>query len=152
MRSSLTAAAIATTMLSPPALADDIDIVRALYAEFLSDPTETKEARYFEYFSPTVVSIPTLRGGEDAQSMLDTIAFLGEVIPDLKWEVEEIIELGDGRFMVRSLLRGTPVSPFLGVAPGRPFEATSFDIVTVRDRRISRIYPLARTAPAPARN
>ena len=75
--------------------------------------------------------------------MLNTIAFLGQVVPDLTWTPEEIIEL-DGRFVVRGTARGTPVGPFLGVDPatGNAFEIMSIDIVTVDAGLITHIYHL----------
>lgn len=144
MKQTLAASVLAATMAAGPGLAGDIDTVRAFYTEILTDPAGTTEERYYEVFSPDVVSIPTPPGGEGAQGMLDTIAFLGQVVPDLEWEPQEIIDLGDGRFVVRSLFRGTPVGPFFGVDPatGRSFEAMSIDIVTVEDGRITLTYHL----------
>ncbi|MCU4653253.1 ester cyclase [Roseibacterium sp. SDUM158016] len=144
MRKTVATLAIACATLAGPALAGDIDTVRAFYADILSDPSGTTEERYFELFSPDVVSIPTPPGGEGAQGMLNTIAYLGQVVPDLTWEPQEIIETGDNRFVVRGLARGTPVGPFFGVDPatGRSFEIMSIDIVTVEDGRIAHVYHL----------
>ena len=144
MKQILTAAAIASAALIGPAFADDMDTVRAFYAEVLTDPSGTTSERYYELFSPDVVSIPTPPGGAGAQGMLNTIAFLGQVVPDLVWNVEEIIPTEDGRFVVRGMFSGTPVGPFFGVDPatGKRFEAMSIDIVTVNDGRISHIYHL----------
>lgn len=144
MKKTLIAAAFATAILTGPALADEIDTVRAFYSDILTDPSRTTQERYFEVFSPDVVSIPPPPGGAGAQGMLNTIAFLGQVVPDLTWEPQEIIDLGDGRFVVRSLFRGTPVGPFFGVDPatGKSFEAMSIDIVTVEDGRITLTYHL----------
>lgn len=138
------AAALTAAALAAPALADDIDTVRAFYSDILTDPAGTTADRFFELFSPNVVSIPTPPGGEGAQGMLNTIAFLGQVVPDLTWQPQEIIDLGDGRFVVHSLFRGTPVGPFFGVEPatGKSFEAMSIDIVTVEDGRITLTYHL----------
>ena len=127
------AAAMAATMIAGAAVADDIDTVRAFYADILTDPAETTAERYFELFSPDVVSIPTPPGGEGAQGMLNTVAFLGQVVPDLTWVPQEIIETDDNRFVVRGRATGTPVGPFFGVDPatGKRFEIMSIDIVTV---------------------
>lgn len=142
MNKTLTALSIATATLAGPVLADDIETVRAFYSEILTDPAGTTTERFFEVFSSDVVSIPTPPGGEGAQGMLNTFAFLGQAVPDLEWEPQEIIELGDGRFVVRSLFRGTPVGPFFGVDPatGNSFEAMSIDIVTVEDGLITQTY------------
>ena len=144
MKKTLTAFALAAATLAGPALADDIDTVRAFYADILSDPAGTTEERYYELFSPDVVSIPVPPGGEGAQGMLNTIAFLGQIVPDLSWEPQEIIETGDNRFVVRGLATGTPVGPFFGVDPatGKSFEIMSIDIVTVEDGLIRHIYHL----------
>lgn len=144
MKRTLTAAAVAMATLAGPALADDIDTVRAFYSDILTDPANSTSERYFELFSPELVSIPTPPGGEGAQGMLNTVAFLGQVVPDLAWEPQEIIEVGDGRFVVRGQFRGTPVGPFLGVDPatGKSFEAMSIDILTVEEGLITHIYHL----------
>ncbi|MEM9757416.1 MAG: ester cyclase [Pseudomonadota bacterium] len=144
MKKVLISAAIAASAVAGMANADDIDTVRAFYSDILTDPAGTTEARYYELFSPQVVSIPAPPGGEGAQGMLNTIAFLGQVVPDLEWEPQEVIDLQDGRFVVRSHFRGTPVGPFFGVDPatGRSFEAMSIDIVTVEDGLITHIYHL----------
>lgn len=144
MKQTLTAAVIAAASLASPALASDIDTVRAFYTDILTDPAGTTSERYYELFSPEVVSIPTPPGGEGAQGMLNTVAFLGQVVPDLTWTPEEIIPTDDSRYIVRGTFTGTPVGPFFGVDPatGKGFEAMSIDIVTVGDGRITHIYHL----------
>ena len=122
--------------------ARDEDTVRAFYTDVLTAPAETTEERYYELFSPEVVSIPTPPGGPGAQGMLNTIAFLGQVVPDLSWEPNEIIALDDGRFVVRGLATGTPVGPFFGVEPptGRRFEIMSIDILTLDAGKVVHVY------------
>lgn len=144
MKKALSALSVAAATLTGAAFADDADTVRAFYTDILTDPAETTSARYFEIFSPDVVSIPTPPGGEGAQGMLNTVAFLGQTVPDLEWNPQEIINLNDGRFVVRSLFSGTPIGPFLGVDPvtGKSFEAMSIDILTVTDGRITHVYHL----------
>ena len=114
MKKILLSAAVAASAVAGPASASDVDIVRAFYTDILTDPAGTTAERYYEVFSPDVVSIPTPPGGAGAQGMLNTIAFLGQVVPDLEWDPQEIVDLGDGRFVVRSLFRGMPVGPFFG--------------------------------------
>ena len=122
----------------------DEKTVRAFYSDVLSAPAETTDARYYELFSPAVVSIPTPPGGPGAQGMLNTIAFLGQTVPDLNWEPQEIIALDDGRFVVRGLATGTPVAPFFGVEPptGRRFEIMSIDILTLEAGKVTHVYHL----------
>lgn len=143
LKHTLASAAIAASTFVGPVGAADIDTVRAFYTDILSTPADTTEARYYELFSPDVVSIPTPPGGPGAQGMLNTVAFLAQVVPDLTWAADEILEV-DGRFVVRGTARGTPVGPFFGVDPatGRSFEIMSIDIVTVEDGLITHIYHL----------
>ena len=143
MRMTLISAVAATLTMVGSAFANDIDTVRAFYSEILTNPSESTETRYYELFARDVVSIPTPPGGPGAQGMINTVAFLGQVVPDLKWTPDEIIE-HDGRFIVRGTATGTPIGPFLGVAPatGKSFEIMSIDIVTVKDGLISHIYHL----------
>lgn len=138
----LAAATVATPILATPVLANDLSTVRAFYTDILTDPAGTTSERFFELFSPDVVSVPTPPGGEGAQGMLNTFAFLGQVVPDLVWEPQDIIDVGDGRFVVRSLFRGTPVGPFFGVDPatGKSFESMSIDIITVEGGLITQTY------------
>ncbi len=144
MKTPLISAAIAASALVGPAGAGDIDTVRAFYSDILTSPADATEERYYELFSPEVVSVPTPPGGPGAKGMLNTIAYLGQVVPDLTWVPEEIIPLEDGRFVVRGTATGTPVGPFFGVDPatGKRFEIMSIDIVTVREGRIAHVYHL----------
>ena len=143
MKKAILSAAVATAATIGSATAGDIDTVRAFYSDILTAPAETTDTRYYELFSKDVVSIPTPPGGPGAQGMLNTIAFLGQVVPDLEWKTNEIIPL-DGRFVVRGTATGTPVGPFFGVDPatGKSFEIMSIDIVTVEEGLITHIYHL----------
>ena len=143
MKPTLLAAALAAGTASF-AWADDLETVRAFYADVLTAPAQTTEARYYELFSPDIVSIPTPPGGPGAQGMLNTIAYLGQVVPDLTWEPQEIIEIDGSRFVVRGQARGTPVGPFFGVEPatGKSFDIMSIDIVSIEGGKITHIYHL----------
>ena len=63
MKKTLSAVAVAAATLAGPALADDAGTVRAFYSDILTDPAGTTAERYYELFSPDVVSIPTPPGG-----------------------------------------------------------------------------------------
>nr|MDJ1015809.1 ester cyclase [Paracoccaceae bacterium] len=131
------------TLAGAPA-ASDMDTVRSFYSDILSAPAETTAERYYELFSPDVVSIPTPPAGPGAQGMLNTVAYLGQVVPDLSWMPEEVIPVSGGRFVVRGTATGTPIGPFFGVDPatGNSFEIMSIDIVTVEAGLITHIYHL----------
>ena len=68
------------------------------------------------------------------------IAGFSKAIPDLKWEIKEILVAGD-RVIVRGEASGTPAVPFMGVPHGgKSFKVMSIDIHTVRDGKLVRAY------------
>ncbi|MDB5802248.1 MAG: hypothetical protein JWL63_3187 [Rhodocyclales bacterium] len=72
----------------------------------------------------------------------------GVAIPDLKWEIKEVLVVGD-RAIVRSEASGTPVAQGAGLNPtGKAFRVMAIDIQTIRDGKISRSYHLEDWAAA----
>lgn len=132
-----TALALVTAL---PALADDLDVVKSFYADLLTTPADVTPELVRSVVAEDWESTPTPRGGPGAQGMYDTLKGFGAVIPDLTWEPQEILQDGD-TYIVRSIARGTPTAPFLGVDPnGKSFEIMSIDIHTVVDGRLQRSY------------
>ena len=70
-------------------------------------------------------------------------------MPDLTWEVKELIALEYGRFVVRGVAAGTPIGPFLGVEKptGRSFSVMSIDILTLAEGKIVRNHLQDWTSP-----
>ena len=132
---------IAAMTFSVNALAADIDVVKAFYTELLSQPTRADlEDATAKVITEKWVSIPTPRGGPDRAGFVKSLQGFGAVIPDLKWEPQEILQDGD-RYIVRSIATGTPVKPFFGVEPtGKSFEIMSIDIHTVENGLITTSY------------
>jgi predicted ester cyclase len=61
----------------------------------------------------------------------------GKVIPDLAWDVKEVLVDGD-RIVVRSEASGTPVGELFGVPPaGKGFRIMTIDIHTVKDGKLA---------------
>jgi predicted ester cyclase len=64
----------------------------------------------------------------------------GETIPDLKWEIKELIVAGN-EVIVRGEASGTPVAPLYDVQPtGKGFKIMSIDIHTIDGGKIVRSY------------
>ena len=62
------------------------------------------------------------------------------VVPNSRWEERDLLVAGD-KVIVRGQETGTPVLPFLGVAPaGRSFSVMTIDIHEVREGRVARTY------------
>ncbi|MBL8386070.1 MAG: ester cyclase [Burkholderiales bacterium] len=74
------------------------------------------------------------------EKVAPAIAGFSRAIPDLKWEIKEILVAGD-RIVVRGEASGTPAGPFMGVPHGgRSFRVMSIDIHTVRDGKLTRAH------------
>ena len=60
----------------------------------------------------------------------------GKLIPDLTWDVKEVLVAGD-RVIVRSEASGTPQGPFFGVPlGGKSFQIMTIDVHTVSDGKL----------------
>lgn len=119
----------------------DLDVVKAFYSTLLTSPADATEEKLYAVFAPDAVSTPTPPGGPGTEGILKTLQVFGQVVPDLRWEPDEILQAGN-RYTVSSTFSGTPVGPFLGVEPatGKSFEAMSIDILTVENGRVTQTY------------
>jgi len=69
-----------------------------------------------------------------------TITAVEKAVPDLKWEIKEVLLSGD-RVIVRGEASGTPVATFLGTPPaGASFRIMSIDVHTIDGGKITRSY------------
>ncbi len=131
------------------AVAGDMDAVRGFYDELLSQPNRTDlDQAAAKVITENWVSIPTPRGGPDREGFVKTLQGFGATIPDLKWEIQEILQDGN-RFVVRSIATGTPVAPMFGIEPtGKSFEIMTIDIHTVENGLITNSYHVEEWAKA----
>ena len=132
--------AAAALTFAQVAHADDRATVEAFYTQLLSAPNaEDLEDRVRKVVIDDWESIPTPRGGKGAQGMIKTLKFFGSIIPDLKWDVQEILQQ-DNRYVVRSIATGTPKGKFFGIEPKAGFKIMTIDIHTVKDGKIVQSY------------
>src|SRR5215467_11682285 len=83
-------------------------------------------------------------GGNDVCKRRDqvgpAIVGLQKTVPDLKWEIKELLVSGD-RVIVRGEATGTPTRPFMGVTgSGKSFRIMSIDVHTIKDGKMIRSY------------
>ncbi|MEY1554359.1 ester cyclase [Yoonia sp. R2331] len=135
------AAAAAVSLISIPAFADDMATVRSFYEDLLTTPADATAEAVRAVVAEDWKSTPTPLGGPGAEGFLTTLGAFGGLIPDLKWEVQEIWQDGD-TYIVRGIATGTPQGPFLGVDPatGKSFEIMSIDVHRVEDGRLKESY------------
>jgi steroid delta-isomerase-like uncharacterized protein len=68
------------------------------------------------------------------------IAGFSKAVPDLKWEIKEIVATAD-RIVVRGEGSGTPAGAFMGVPHGgKSFRIMAIDIHYIADGKIRRSY------------
>jgi predicted ester cyclase len=109
---------------------------KALNAEFASDSPELIR----QATAPQWVSC---RGTDICNSRDEVIAGIGQrlkSIPDLKWEIKEILVSGN-QVTVRGEATGTPAGEFMG-APhsGKSFKLMSIDVHTLEGGKMVRSY------------
>jgi predicted ester cyclase len=85
----------------------------------------------------------TCRGNELCNSRDEVIAGIAprlKAIPDLKWEIKEVLVSGN-RAIVRGEATGTPAGNFMGATTnGKSFKLMSIDVHTIEDGKIVRTY------------
>ncbi len=71
------------------------------------------------------------------------IQFFWKLIPDLKWEIQEMLE-DDNKVVVRSLASGSPKGEFMGLTldGSRAFKIMTIDIHQVENQRLKRVHHL----------
>lgn len=71
------------------------------------------------------------------EKVAPTIAGFGKAIPDLKWDIKEVLVSGN-RVIVRGEGYGTPAVDFMGVPHGgKSFKLMSIDIHTIENGKMS---------------
>jgi len=123
-------------------MADDKAVVQTFY-DFLSNPASEKHAAAFkEATSDSWESIGDYSGTnkKSDQFIGQVSGFFAKLMPDLNWEVQEVIQDGN-KVVVRSRATGTPNGPLFGVdGKGRSFDILTIDIHTVENGKIVSSY------------
>ena len=83
------------------------------------------------------------------QALMGQVQFFWKLVPDLKWEVQEMLEDGN-RVVVRSMASGTPKGDFMGMPTdgSKSFKIMAIDIHTVEKGQIKQVYHIEEWATA----
>jgi predicted ester cyclase len=147
MRLILSAALLGSAGLAAqPAAAQSVtaDHARAVVAPFYdalnAAPGKDVGALITQATSAEWVSCAGNEACSPRDKVIGNIAGFGKAIPDLKWEIKEVLVAGD-RAIVRGEATGTPAGLFMGVPHGgKSFRVMSIDVHTIRDGKIVRTY------------
>lgn len=90
-----------------------------------------------------VIHLTDERVYKDSTAFINQVKGFGKLIPDLTWDVKEIIPSACGtKIIVRSIASGTPVGPLFGVEnpDKKKFSITAIDLHTVRGGKLARVH------------
>ena len=75
--------------------------------------------------------------------LIGQVQFFWKLIPDLKWDVQEMIQEGN-KVVVRSIATGTPKGDFMGMPTdgSKSFKIMTIDIHTIEQNQIKQIHHL----------
>lgn len=77
------------------------------------------------------------------EQLIGQVGFFRKIVPDLKWEPQELIIEGD-KYVVRSIAGGTPNGDFMGLPTDgtRSFSIMTIDVHTIADGKIKAVHHL----------
>ena len=119
-------------------------IVQNFYDALSTTPEDDVAGSVAGWMDAKWKSTPTPPGGPDMEGYVKTLFMFHGMIPDLKWDVQEMLVDGN-RVIVRSTASGTPNSPegyFFGTPTNgeKSFEVMTIDIHNVVDGKIVSSY------------
>jgi len=114
--------------------------VRPFYEALNAAPGRDAAALVLAATAPEWVSCGANEACSPRDKVAGAIAGFGKAIPDLKWEIKEVLVSGD-RVIVRGEATGTPAGAFMGVPHGgKSFKIMSIDVHTVANGKLVRSY------------
>lgn len=119
------------------------EAITAFYTKALTVNSDTR---------PTTVLAPTLAEGyrsfgsvesKGGEQLMGQLEFFWKIIPDLKWEPQEIINDGD-KYVVRSIATGSPKGDFMGLPTDgtKSFKIMTIDVHTMKDGKFISTFHL----------
>ena len=119
------------------------ELVRQFYTQCLTVNSTSNPAEVMgKLFADNFQSI-SAKEAKSKAALTGQVLMFWKLIPDLKWEPQEILQDGN-RVIVRSNLSGSPKGDFMGVRldSSRSFNTMSIDIHTVENGQITTVYHL----------
>lgn len=119
------------------------EIVTPFYTKCLTVNAETNVA---EKMGQILADNFQSKGAADVkgkEQLIGQIQFFWKLIPDLKWEIQEMIQEGN-QVVVRSIASGTPNGNFMGMQTDgtKSFKTMTIDIHTVENGQLAGVHHL----------
>lgn len=119
------------------------DALTAFYKKALTVNTETTPTTVLtEVLADDFLSSGSVESKGKPQ-LIGQVEFFWKLIPDLKWEPQDIAHDGN-KYVVRSLVSGTPNGDFMGTTTDgtKSFKIMSIDFHTVIDGKLTSVHHL----------
>lgn len=115
-------------------------IIEPIYSMFNRPQTKDLKALSDIAFMPEWRSCSGLNVCKTREAFLGQLGFFGKLIPDLKWEIKELMVDGD-RITVIGEGSGTPADAFFGVPhSGKSFKIMAIDVHTVKNGKLVSVH------------
>ncbi len=119
------------------------EALMAFYQKALSVNSETRpEPVLANILADNFVSKGSVES-KNKEQLTGQLGFFWKLIPDLKWEPQDIINEGN-KYVVRSLASGTPNGDFMGLPTDgtKSFKIMTIDIHTIIDGKVQEVHHL----------
>jgi predicted ester cyclase len=119
-------------MAEPLTLDRARQIIQPLYDVMTLPLIKNVEDAICAITSPEWCSFKDESTSKDRDTFIREVKHFGAAIPDLVWDVQEVLPSGSDKIIVRSQASGTPVMEVFGVPPaGKTFNVMTIDIHTL---------------------
>lgn len=110
------------------------EAINAFYNKALTINNETRPTTVLTPLMAPGYQSSSSSGSKNAQQLMGQLEFFWKLIPDLKWEPQEIMNEGD-TYIVRSVASGTPNGDFMGLPTDgtKAFKIMTIDVHKMKD-------------------
>jgi len=110
------------------------EAIDAFYGKALTVNSKTRPTAVLSNALADVYQSSGSVESKGAEQLMRQLEFFWKIIPDLKWEPQEILNDGD-TYIVRSIASGTPNGDFMGVPTdgSKPFKIMTIDVHKMKD-------------------
>ena len=117
------------------------ELVKAFYTDCLTVNSRTDVAAVMGKLLADDFQSINAKETKNKSTLIGQIQFFWKLIPDLKWEPQEILQ-DNNKVIVRSKFSGSPKGEFMGMNldGSKSFNTMSIDIHTVENGKIKTIY------------
>ncbi|WP_299836074.1 nuclear transport factor 2 family protein [uncultured Tenacibaculum sp.] len=110
------------------------EAISAFYQKALTVNKETQPTTVLTPLMAENYTSSNSSGAKGAKELMGQLEFFWKLIPDLKWDVQQVINNGD-QYVVRSIATGTPNGNFMGLQTdgSKSFKIMTIDVHTMKD-------------------